>query len=85
MADQACPVPTAPSLGMLLRSYRQAQGLSARALSLSSGLSESYCGKVESGVMEPSFRAIAKIMKRLGLTRGEIAVLVLLESGGQGT
>lgn len=73
--------PAVPTVGMLLRAYREAKGMSARELSVSAGLSASYCGKVEAGTMAPSFRAMAKIMYRLGMTNGEIGVLIVLEAG----
>lgn len=75
-------MPDTPTLAMLLRAYREARGLSARELSLSSRLSASYVGKVEAG-MEPSFRAMAKIIQQLGMTRGEVGVLLVLEAGGR--
>jgi len=54
--------------------------MSARALSIAVGLSESYVGKVESGSVEPSLRAFAKIAKGLGMTPPEIYVLVCQEA-----
>lgn len=55
--------------------------LSARALSIAVGLSDSYVGKVESGNIEPSFRAFSKIAKGLGMSPPEIYVLVQQEAG----
>lgn len=54
--------------------------MSARALSIAVGLSDSYVGKVESGSIEPSFRAFAKIAKGLGMTPPEIYILVSSEA-----
>ncbi len=73
-----------PSLGIILRTVREARGISARALSLAAGLSESYVGKVESGAVHPSLRAAAKIMRHLELKPSEIAMIVTLESARPG-
>ncbi len=68
------------SLGTAIRLLRERANLSARHLSLAAGLSESYIGKVESGVMDPSLKAFAKIVVHLGLSAREIRVLVLNEA-----
>lgn len=65
------------SLGQAIEMLRRPTGLSARALSLSAGLSQSYVGKVEKGELEPSLRAFALITKQLDLSGREIHVLVV--------
>jgi len=62
-----------------LTTLRKSRGYSARRLSLAAGLSESYVGKVESGRMEPSFRAFCAIAHVLQLNAREIHFLVLRE------
>jgi len=69
------------SLGQAIELLRRPTGLSARGLSLASGLSESYVGKVEKGELEPSLRAFACIARTLGLSAREIHVLVVRSAG----
>lgn len=64
------------TLGQAIKRLRTPTGLSARALSVKAGQSESYVGKVESGKIEPSVRAFARIARVLGLKPSEVAVLV---------
>lgn len=59
------------TLSDVLREFRLERGLSRRALSQQAGLSASYVGKLESGVIEPSVRAFAVIALALGLTSQE--------------
>lgn len=69
------------AVGHAIRDTRERQGLSARQLSLSAGLSESYVSKIESGEMsQPSFRAVSKIFTALKLKPGEIYMVVVAES-----
>lgn len=67
-------------VGVILRMRREAKGLTARALSLAAGLSESYVGKVEKGTMEPSLRAFGKIARQLNLTPREVYLLTMQEA-----
>lgn len=69
------------TVGQIIRHCRQTRGLSARQLSLTSGLSESVVGKVESGTIEPSLRVFALIATELDLTAQEISFLVRIEAG----
>lgn len=64
----------------LLRAAREARELSARGLSLQAGLSDSVVGKIESGEIQPSLRAFARIVSQLQLSDREIALLVRLAS-----
>lgn len=66
-------------VGVILRMRREQKGLTARALSLAAGLSESYVGKVEKG-MEPSLRAFGKIARQLALTPREVYLLTMQEA-----
>lgn len=69
------------TLGQALRALRENRTtMSARALSLACGLSESYVGKVESGACEPSARAFAKIAVQLNLKPAEAWILLCQEA-----
>lgn len=69
------------TLGYVVRTLRrQRTDMSARALSIYAGLSESYVGKVETGNMDPSMRAFAKIAVALQLSPGELAVIINREA-----
>lgn len=70
----------AVSVGAAVRLMRERSGLSARALSSAAGLSPAYVNKVESGQLEPSFRAFARIARQLGMSQREVYVLVMAES-----
>ena len=59
--------------------YRTEKKLSSRALSLAAGLSPSYVGKLESGEIEPSVRAFARIALILGMNQQEIYLCVIQE------
>lgn len=65
------------TIGQAIEMLRRPTGLSARALSLAAGLSESYVGKMEKGEMEPSLKAFACIVRELRLKPNEVHVLVL--------
>ncbi len=67
-------------VGHFIRAYRNARKLSQRSLSIGSGLSASYVGKVESGEIDPSFRAFAMLAHHLGFTSREIVFLVKYEA-----
>jgi transcriptional regulator with XRE-family HTH domain len=67
-----------PSVGALLRWARVQRGLSARALSMQAGLSDSAAGKVETAAVDPSLGTFARLVCELGLNDHEIAVLVRL-------
>lgn len=69
-------------VGEAIRQFRQAKKYSARQLSLEAGLSESYVGKLEAGEMEPSFRAVAKLVRVLGMKPGEVYVVLCEEARG---
>lgn len=68
------------SVGAAIRLLRKRAGMSARALSAAAGLSPAYVNKVESGKVDPSFRAFAKIAVQLRMTQREIHALVVTES-----
>lgn len=74
------PVDIRPlTLANAIRHMREKAGLSARALSLKARLSSSYVGKLESGEIEPSVRAFARIALSLGLTREEVFLIICME------
>jgi transcriptional regulator with XRE-family HTH domain len=69
------------TLGQAIRGLReQRTDLSARALSATCGLSPSYVSKVEAGVIDPSFRAFAKLSLALGMTTAEMTFLLCMEA-----
>lgn len=67
-------------LADLVKLRRTQLGISARALSLSARQSASYVSKLESGRIEPSFTAFARLVTALGLSPGEVALVVALEA-----
>ena len=79
-SDDGAGGPGELRVGHIIRATRERKRLSARALSLSAGLSESYVGKVESGVCEPSLRAFAKIVTQLGLNAQEVFLILQQEA-----
>ena len=66
-------------LGEVVQAVRLRSKLSARELSARAGLSPSYITKLESGTVEPSLRAFARIAKVLNLSSAEIVFIVLQE------
>ena len=67
-------------LADLVRHRRTQLGVSARALSLTAGQSASYVSKLESGRIEPSFTAFARLVTTLGVSPAEVALVVALEA-----
>lgn len=65
-------VPALLTLAEVLREFRVRRKLSKRALSKEAGLSSSYIGKLEAGVIDPSMRAFAQIALALELNSHEI-------------
>ena len=72
------------TIGGLLRASRIRAGMSARRLSALAGLSPSYVGKVESGDIEPSLRAFARIARVLNMSQREVVFLVGLAASEVG-
>lgn len=68
-------------VGDAIRLLRQRQGYSARGLSNLAGLSPSYVSKVETGEIEPSFRAFARMACILRMTPREIYLCTSQEGG----
>lgn len=68
-----------PCVGAAIRHLRERQGISARALSAKAGLSSAYVTKVESGTVEPSLRAFARLAMALGMTAGEVWTVIVNE------
>lgn len=63
-------------VGEAIRTLRVRRGLSARKLSLLSGLSESYVGKIERGECELSLYVFASLARVLSMTNQEILFCV---------
>ena len=73
--------PEAPlTAAAAIRFCRGKAGLSARALSLKAGLGEAYVCRVESGSLEPSLRAFARLAAVLGMSNAEMAVVLRHEA-----
>jgi transcriptional regulator with XRE-family HTH domain len=62
------------ALGGLLREERLAAGLSLRALSERTKVSNAYLSQLERGRHEPSLRVLAEIASALGVPLGELLV-----------
>ena len=63
-----------------IRFLRVQKGMSARAVSTAAGLSPSYVSKVESGDLDPSFKAFCALAEVLKMTDAEIVFLVRLKT-----
>ena len=63
-------------LGAVVKMLRDEKSLSARALSLSCGLSASYVSKLESGSSKPTVDTLMKIATELELNESEILFLM---------
>lgn len=57
---------TRPHIGKIIRSRRVAQAMTRAALSRSSGLSQPYLYRVETGSRTPSDVALVKLSRALG-------------------
>jgi predicted transcriptional regulator len=68
------------TVGHILRWVRSQRGLSARALSIQAGLSDSVAGKVETDAVDPSLATFARLVHHLGLNDHEIAFLVRISA-----
>lgn len=67
-------------VGELLKVKRVQAGVSARDLSVKIGKSPSYVNKVESGTIDPSLQAFARLAVELKLNHHEIAVCLGVEA-----
>lgn len=70
------------SLGDGIRYLRERKSMSARQVSLDSGLSPSYVGKVEKNEIEPSISGFYKICRVIGANDKEIVFLLRLAASG---
>lgn len=70
------------SLGDGIRYLRERTNMSARHVSLASGLSPSYVGKVEKNEIEPSISGFYKICKVIEASDKEIVFLLRLATSG---
>jgi transcriptional regulator with XRE-family HTH domain len=64
----------------LLRLKRQQRGLSARGLSVSAGLSDSYVSRLEAGSIEMSLKSFSKLAHALHMNIHEIALIINCEA-----
>ena len=60
------------NLGKIIRTKREAKGLTQVELAENSGVDRNYIGMVERGERNPSFLSLQKIAKGLGLTVNEL-------------
>jgi transcriptional regulator with XRE-family HTH domain len=67
-------------LGEVLKTRREALGLTQRTLALKLGVEASHVAFIESGRRKPSLKLIARIADTLGLDRREVLVLAHPES-----
>lgn len=77
-ADNRCIPDDVLTLGNAIRFLRTNKNMSSRTLSVLSGLSPSYVGKVEAGALHPSFDAFCAIAKALDISDKELSFLVRL-------
>lgn len=63
---------------ILMKFLRERQGISARQLSSSAGLSASYVSKVESGAVLPTIQSFAKVIENLSVTDRELGYLIMI-------
>ena len=77
--------PKLEALGGLLREERMAAGLSLRALSERTKISNAYLSQLERGRHEPSLRVLAEIASALGVPLGDLLVRagILVASGNE--
>lgn len=67
-------------VGALIRVARERRGLSARQLSAITGYSPAYVSRLESGNLDPSLRAFAKIAHALHLNNIEVMLCLAVEA-----
>jgi predicted transcriptional regulator len=76
MADQQATLTAASAI----RHCRTRAELSARALSQRARLGDAYVSRLESGALEPSLRAAARIFVALGMSDAEIGIVIRHEA-----
>ena len=59
--------------GSAVRSFRESQGISLKALSKNIGFSPSYLSRVENGITPPSGKFVEKLADELGVSRFNLA------------
>lgn len=64
-----------------IKYLRTKKGFSGRSLSVAAGLSPTYVGKLEAGVLSPSFEAFCALARVLEMSDAEILFLVRLTQG----
>jgi transcriptional regulator with XRE-family HTH domain len=68
--------PLLRALGLRVRQLREGKGWTQEALADRSGLDRSYIAGIEAGLRNPSFRALARIAKGLGVPVSEVVASV---------
>jgi transcriptional regulator with XRE-family HTH domain len=80
-ASDARMLPAAPGVGALLRSLREARGVSQRRTAIAAGLTAGFLSRAERGqrgVTTATARAIGRVLE---LSRGERALLIAAAAG----
>lgn len=69
----ATPKPEDRIIGRVLRSFREARGLSQEDAAFAAGIHRAQYGRYEAGYNAPSFLTVLRIAQRLGVPAAEIA------------
>jgi transcriptional regulator with XRE-family HTH domain len=69
----ATPKPEDRIIGRVLRSFREARGLSQEDAAFAAGIHRAQYGRYEAGYNAPSFLMVVRIAQRLGVPAAEIA------------
>jgi transcriptional regulator with XRE-family HTH domain len=80
MSERGSPVVRALSIGVNIRRYRTAEGLTLKELAEKSGVSIATISKIENGRISGGFETIYKIARGLGVLVTEI---ILDDAGGE--
>ena len=67
---------SSPEFIALMKFLRERSEVSARELSLNSGLSQGYVSKMEQGNVTPTVEVFSKIVQNLGVSAAELTYLI---------
>ena len=67
---------SSPEFIALMKFLRERAEVSARELSLNSGLSQGYVSKMEQGNVTPTVEVFSKIVQNLGVSAAELTYLI---------
>jgi transcriptional regulator with XRE-family HTH domain len=70
---QPAPKPEDRIIGRVLRSFREARGLSQEDAAFAAGIHRAQYGRYEAGYNAPTFLTVLRIAQRLGVPAAEIA------------